>query len=187
MKVNLDAEEAKAYLILVRDGLFSIDEFFNKTKFIPDKYAGKYYKLTRMEDLRQIAYAAHIVAIQTFPVNSDFNFFGWASQTIRREIIDRLRDQRRYNAASERAEKEGVTLLGHCEHPEEYFFEHEFSTILEKALQSIGMKNHRAIHEHFIAEGLEYESESYFKKRRRIQFSLNSLKSNVQLRDYANK
>lgn len=179
-----DADEACAHIILLRDGLESIDEIFAATKYLPDRYIKKYKRISGLEDIKQIAYAAHILAIQTYPVNSRVNFLGWAGQTIRREIVDFVRSQKRYGLASERVKSEGETLLGTCEEPEQEFLRQEFSAVLSKALDSIGAKNRAIVSQKYLDEGIEHMSESYFKRKKRIESSLYRLSAVKELKEY---
>jgi RNA polymerase sigma factor (sigma-70 family) len=179
-----DADEARAHIILLRDGLEKIDSIFEKTKSIPKKYIRKYFRIARLEDLAQVAYTAHILAIQTFPVNSSVNFFGWASHTIRREIIDFIREQKRYRMASERAKKSGQTLLGSCEHPETEYLQYECTSMLNRAINSLGEKNRQAVIEKFANDDGGYFTESYFKRKKRVEHSLARLSSCKALKDY---
>jgi RNA polymerase sigma factor (sigma-70 family) len=181
---QFDADEARAHIILLRDGLEKIDVIFERTKFIPNKYIKKYGIITSVEDVSQIAYMAHTLAIQTFPINSTVNFFGWAGHTIRREIVDFVRKQKRYKVAAERLKKVGVDLLGTCEHPEQEYLSSEFARVLDTALNSIGAKNKKAIIEQFLDEDCVYNTESYFKRRKRISGSLSRLSAYTPLRDY---
>lgn len=180
-----NAEEARAHLILVRDGLSTVDYVFEKTKFIPNRYIGRYRRISIIEDLRQIAYTAHIAAIQSFPVNSDMNFFGWASQTIRREVVDYIKYSKRVSSASDGLKKSGVSILGTCEHPEDSYLLNERDRQLAAALRSIGKKNSRAITESFLDGGSPTHNDtSYFKRRKRLSQSLNELKRFRMLREY---
>jgi RNA polymerase sigma factor (sigma-70 family) len=180
---KFDADEAHAHIILVRDGLESINIVFEGTKFIPNKYIWKYSRHSNIEDIAQIAYAAHIFAIQTFPLHSTHNFFGWAGHTIRREIIDSIRIQKRNNEAADKLKKYGISLISESKYPEEEYFNKEFDTVINAALAAIGNKGRRAIIEGFLESKGTY-TDSYHKRRQLISAALARLSANKSLQDF---
>lgn len=183
-KDRFDAEEARAHIILLRDGLFPLSELFERTKFVADRYLYRHAKLIGFEEARQISYSAHVLAINTYPINSEYNFFGWAGNTIRREIIDYIRQNNRVTEAAARLADSGETVMGSVVDPESDLFNHEMSKAVGLALNSMGSRLRREIIDHYLVDKPEHFSDTYFKRRRKLNFAIDVLKGKAELREY---
>lgn len=181
---QLDSEEARAHIIQLRDGVLGIDAIFQMTMFIPNRSIRKYSRISDIEDLSQMAYTAHIVAIQTFPVNSTIDFFGWAVQTIRREIIAFIRKQKRCEAAVKRARVAGETLLGTSEHPECAYINSEMDRRIAVAMGTLGTKARSALIDKFSHNNSDYATESYFKRKKQLDRAMKHISGFDYLREY---
>ena len=179
-----NSEEVRAHIILLRDGLEKIDTVFSKTRFVPDRCVKKFSRVSHIEDIQQIAYAAHVVAIQSFPVNSTVDFFAWASQTIRREIVDSIRKQKRYDSSSTHAKRAGITLLGTCEHPECAYMDSERLRHITLAVDSLGLKPKAILMERFGHNESNYLVGSYFKRQKLLDSTLQRMSQFSELREY---
>ena len=179
---EFDAEEARAHIILLRDGLYSVSDIFNRTKSVPDRYIRKYWRTSGLEDIKHIAYAAHIYAIQTFPVNSSMNFFAWAANTVRREVVQSIRLLKRHKDAVAALSKSGEFCVGSCEEPEESFLGKERSQVITKHMLGMGKKNFDVITSYIDDE--QVYGLSYFKQKKRREYCFNELRKLPELRDF---
>jgi len=180
----LDADEALAHIVLWRDGKTTISDIFNKTLCIPKKYIKKYSRVVQTEDLSQIAYAAHIAAIHSFPINSGINFFGWAGNTIRRDIVDHIKHIRRMDIVADVLKEASLCVLSECECPEQAYTSKECRVGLSRAVNKIGEVNKRAILELMSESPVTHQSGTYFKHQKQVARSLKALTEFKDLRDY---
>ncbi len=176
-----DPEVAVAHLILVRDGLLSLNEFFQRTRHIPNRYIKYYSKSLGYDECRQIAYESYLEAIRNYPIGNKANFFAWSGMTIFRNLVEEIRRNSRLDRIRLKAAAAYEPLLSEAPDPEETFFAAELPRAIDLELGKLGYIYRESVQRHLLGGD---SSESYFKSRRHAQEALAILGRSKSLRDY---
>ncbi len=176
-----DPEVAVAHLILVRDGLLSIDDFFEKTRHIPNRYIRYYSKSLGYDEARQICYESYIESIKTYPIGNKANFFAWSGMTIFRNLMEEIRRNIRADKIKTRASQTPEQTIAEIQGPEEAYFAAELPYAVNREIDRLGSVYRDSIRRHL---GDGHTEESYFKSRRHAQEGLRILSQLPSLKDY---
>ena len=158
----------------------NIIKIFNSSRFIANRLTSKYRKFEIYSDVKQIAHIALYEAIKTYPHEKNISFYGWAFNTVRREVIKTIRNYLKYQDKCPLAANACASAMITIDYntPEEIFFETEMRHELRRAVASTGHINEYIIKNVFNLDENDDEEQkiSQYKINKKLNFALNSLK-----------